>query len=97
MNLARRRLFGRGDGEPPQPEAARTGESRLSRQQVFQQERRQRRLKRYEEVMQRYRQGDSLKSISKTSCSPRRIPAIVRTASSTSPRKNADTGPARSA
>jgi transposase len=51
---------------PPQPEAVRTAELRLTRQQALQQERRQRRLKRYEEVMQRYRQGDSLKGISKT-------------------------------
>ena len=51
---------------PPQPEAVRTGEVRLTQQQALQQERRQRRLKRYEEVMQRYRQGDSLKRISET-------------------------------
>jgi transposase len=50
----------------PQPEAVRSDEVRLTHQQALQQERRQRRLKRYEEVMQRYRQGDSQKEISKT-------------------------------
>ena len=50
----------------PQPEPACSDEVRLTHQQALQQERRQRRLKRYEEVIQRYRQGDSQKKISKT-------------------------------
>lgn len=50
---------------PPPPEAARSG-IRLTRQQALQQERRQRRLERYGEVMQRHRQGYSQKKISKT-------------------------------
>lgn len=51
---------------PPPPEAVRSGEVRLTRQQALQQERRQRRLERYEEVIQRHRQGYSQKKISKT-------------------------------
>lgn len=51
---------------PPQPETIRSSEVRLTHQQALQQERRHRRLKRYEEVMQQYRQGDSLKRISRT-------------------------------
>jgi transposase len=50
---------------PSPPQAARSG-VRLTRQQALQQERRQRRLERYGEVIQRHRQGYSQKGISKT-------------------------------
>ncbi len=49
---------------PPQSDSAHSCEVRRTRHQVLQQERRQRRLERYEEVIQRYRQGWSQKKIS---------------------------------
>lgn len=49
---------------PPQTEAVDSHEVRRPRQQALQQERRQRRLERYEEVIQRYRQGCSQQKIS---------------------------------
>lgn len=49
---------------PAQTEAVGSREQRRTRQQVLQQERRQRRLERYNEVIQRHRQGCSQKTIS---------------------------------
>lgn len=49
---------------PPQTEAVGSREVRRTRQQALQQERRQRRLERYEEMIQRHRQGCSQKKIS---------------------------------
>ena len=51
---------------PPQAEAAGSLEVQKTRQQALQQERRQRRLERYEEVIQLYRQGCSQKKISES-------------------------------
>jgi transposase len=50
----------------PQAEAPGSREVRITRQQALQQERRQRRLERYEEVVQLRSQGCSLKKISRT-------------------------------
>ena len=51
---------------PPQAEAAGSLEVQKTRQQALQQEGRQRRLERYEEVIQLYRQGSSQKKISQS-------------------------------
>lgn len=52
------------DPVPEQAVVARAVEASRTRQQLLQQERRQRRLQRYEEVIERYRQGYSQKKIS---------------------------------
>lgn len=54
------------DSVPEPVEIARAAEASRTRQDILQQQRRQLRLQRYEEVIEQYRHGDSLKKIGRT-------------------------------